>query len=144
MKTIGFKDIPQGWIMATREGLLHGKRNAGAAIICLALLVFEKESRDQARTRYRRQLLTDEGAPRCDRVFVFSDESAPQHRRPSYIAFLNTLVFPLTFLPVLAGALVGDKPLRFDMLFAAIATCGLLTFLCALRLAEVRSPARAS
>ena len=81
MKTIGFKDIPQGWIMATREGLLHGKRNAGAAIICLALLVFEKESRDQARTRYRRQLLTDEGAPRCDRVFVFSDESAPQHRR---------------------------------------------------------------
>ena len=68
-------------------------------------------------------------------------ESAPKDKRPSYIAFINTVAFPLAFLPAAAGAIVGDRPLAFDILFVVIAASGLLYFLSALGLSEIRGQA---
>lgn len=78
MNTNGLMGIPRGWIVADTEGLLYGA-GAARALYCLALLVFESETKDEAIERYRRQLLTDEGAPRCDRVLIFSDEESPRN-----------------------------------------------------------------
>ena len=71
-------------------------------------------------------------------------EIAPPARRPSYIAFVNTIAFPLTILPTVVGALVGREAGRLDAVFILIAFSGLLTFLAALRLREVRQPAGAA
>ena len=68
-------------------------------------------------------------------------ESAPKDKRPSYIAFINTVAFPLAFLPAVAGVLVGDRPFAFDILFVVIAASGLLYFRCALGLSEIRGQA---
>jgi len=65
-------------------------------------------------------------------------EAAPPDRRPSYIAFLNTVCFPFTFLPLLAGILIGSHTARFDALFAVLIAGGLLYLLAALLLTEVR------
>ena len=69
---------------------------------------------------------------------AFMLEAAPDRRRPSYIAFLNTVSFPLTFLPMLAGAIVGNNPFRLDLLFGAVALAAVFFFFCTLRLEEVR------
>jgi len=68
-------------------------------------------------------------------------EIAPPDRRPSYVAFLNTIAFPLTVLPTAVGALVGHDVERLDVVFIVIALSGVLTFLSALRLREVRNVA---
>jgi len=65
-------------------------------------------------------------------------ESAPPDRRPSYVAFLNTLTFPMMLLPAVAGALVSQITIGLDILFAAVVLSGLLSLVSALRLTEVR------
>jgi len=52
-------------------------------------------------------------------------ESAPADRRASHIGFLNTMVFPFTFLPALAGALIGTHTERLNIVFAVIIATGL-------------------
>ena len=74
---------------------------------------------------------------------AFTLEAAPPHRRPSYIAFLNTLTFPLTFLPLLAGALIGAKAERLDLVFIVAAAGGALVLLASYALREVREAAGA-
>ncbi len=66
--------------------------------------------------------------------------NAPQERRPSYVAFLNTVTSPLTFLP-LAGAYLA-KVAGMDALFTLIIAGGLLSLLAALRMrpAEAKTP----
>jgi MFS family permease len=65
-------------------------------------------------------------------------ESAPPDRRPSYIAFLNTAAFPLTFLPAIVGALMGESGKGLEILFGVSVLSGCLTLATALRLKEVR------
>lgn len=72
---------------------------------------------------------------------AFMLESAPADRRPSYVAFLNTVTFPLTFLPALAGLVVGRSAARLDALFAFVAFSGVLTAAAGRRLTEVREDA---
>ena len=76
---------------------------------------------------------------------AFILESAPADRRPSYVAFLSTASFPFTFLPALAGALVGSSLHRLEALFATCVVSGLLTSLAVWHLREIRpSKARPS
>ena len=70
---------------------------------------------------------------------AFILESAPPDRRPSYMAFLNTASFPFTFLPALAGMIVGSHLHRLEGLFAVCTVSGLLTVLAVWRLTEVRA-----
>ena len=69
---------------------------------------------------------------------AFMLESAPPERRPSYIAFVNTVSFPFTFLPALAGLLVGSNVRRLDVLLAIVCVSGVLTLWAVWRLTEVR------
>jgi len=69
---------------------------------------------------------------------AFTLESAPPERRPSYMAFLNTVTIPMTFLPALAGVLVAADVMGLSTLFGLVAVSGLLTLALSLRLAEVR------
>ena len=71
---------------------------------------------------------------------AFMLESAPPERRPSYIAFVNTMSFPFTFLPALAGLLVGSNAQRLDILLAIVCFTGALTLWAVWRLTEVREP----
>jgi hypothetical protein len=57
---------------------------------------------------------------------------APEHRRASYVAFLNTLTSPLTLLP-LAGAWLIEVG-GMDLLFACVAGGGLLSVYAAIRM----------
>lgn len=68
----------------------------------------------------------------------FVIESAPPERRPSYIAFLNTVTFPMTLTPLVAGALVGQAEFGVDVLFAVAVLSGVLTLISSIRLTEVR------
>ncbi|MFO7956810.1 MAG: MFS transporter [Candidatus Brocadiia bacterium] len=68
----------------------------------------------------------------------FIVESAPEGRRPSYIGFLNTVTFPMTFLSVVAGLMVDWRGITLDTLVGIVAASGVLTLLFALRLREVR------
>jgi len=68
----------------------------------------------------------------------FIVESAPENRRPSYIGFLNTVTFPMTFLSVVAGLLVDCRGITLDTLVGIVAASGALTLVFALRLREVR------
>jgi len=77
-------------------------------------------------------------------VNAFMIESAPPGRRPSYMAFLNTVTSPLAVLPLVAGALIDGGVLELDTLFICIATAGVLSFLTAARLEEVRRPGTTS
>jgi hypothetical protein len=70
---------------------------------------------------------------------AFVIETAPSERRPSYIAFLNTVSLPMALLPVLAGWAIGDSTSGLDGLFVVVAATGVLTFAVASRLTEVRS-----
>jgi len=72
-------------------------------------------------------------------AFALMLEIAPANRRPSYVAFLNTVAFPLTFLPAVVGALVGEHTRRLDIVFVAVAVGGLLTILAARQLGDVRA-----
>lgn len=70
---------------------------------------------------------------------AFVVEIAPEDRRPSYIAFLNTVSLPMTFLPALAGWAIGGSTRGLDALFVAVTITGALTLAVASRLTEVRS-----
>jgi len=67
----------------------------------------------------------------------FTVEAAPRGRRPSYIAFLNTAPFPLTFLPAVAGALARGS-YGLTAVFAVVVASGIATLAVTLRLREVR------
>jgi len=71
-------------------------------------------------------------------------ETAPPHRRASYRAFLNTALFPVTLLPMLAGAFLRNAEGHVDVsraegLFALIVVSGFLTAITAMQLREVRA-----
>jgi hypothetical protein len=65
-------------------------------------------------------------------------ESAPDDRRPSYLAFLNTVTVPVAFVAPVLGLLVGLDPLGLVSVFIISAAGGLLTLVVSLRLTEVR------
>jgi MFS family permease len=65
-------------------------------------------------------------------------ESAPDGRRPSYIAFLSTLSLPMAFIPLLAGVVVDHVAYGMDYLLVVVALTGLLTWRTAARLQNVR------
>jgi len=71
---------------------------------------------------------------------AFLIESAPPERRPSYIAFLNTVSLPLTFLPAIAGLVIDHLQQGLDYLFLFVALSGVLTIFTASQLTEVRLP----
>jgi len=71
-------------------------------------------------------------------------ETAPPHRRASYRAFLSTVLFPVTFLPMLAGVFLKSAEGQVDLsraegLFGLIVLSGSLTVFTAFRLREVRA-----
>jgi len=70
---------------------------------------------------------------------AFVVETAPPDRRPSYIAFLNTVSVPMTFLPAIAGWAIGGSTSGLDGLFAAVCVTGLLTLLAALGLEDAHT-----
>lgn len=61
-------------------------------------------------------------------------EIAPSRIRPTYIGFMNTFSFPLTFMPVLAGFLI--QHVSYTPLFIAAALFGLMGVLVIKRLTE--------
>ncbi|MHC4715647.1 MAG: MFS transporter [Planctomycetota bacterium] len=73
---------------------------------------------------------------------TFLVEGAPAARRASYIAFLNTVTFPLALLPWAAGWLIDGGVIRFDVLFAVAAVSGIASPIVALGLRRTRPPAR--
>lgn len=65
-------------------------------------------------------------------------EAAPADRRPSYLAFLNTVTIPVTFIAPLLGLLVRLDPVGLVSVFIIAASGGLLTLVISLKLSEVR------
>lgn len=61
-------------------------------------------------------------------------EIAPSRIRPTYIGFMNTFSFPLTFVPVLTGFLI--QRVSYEPLFIAAALFGLMGVLVVRRLTE--------
>jgi MFS family permease len=64
-------------------------------------------------------------------------EMAPERRRPSFIAFMNTFAFPLAFFPLLGG--IFADAFGFKALFLISFLSGLAMLYCVLHLEEVRS-----
>ena len=60
---------------------------------------------------------------------------APPRIRPTYLGFMNTLLFPVGFMPVIAGRFVGI--LSYEGLFAISVGMGFFGFLVATRLEDV-------
>jgi MFS family permease len=60
---------------------------------------------------------------------------APSLSRPTYIGFMNTLLFPFGFVPVLGGALVSL--IAYEGVFAISVAMGVLAFIMTMRLEEV-------
>ena len=60
---------------------------------------------------------------------------APPLNRPTYIGFMNTLVFPFGFMPVVAGKLI--QWIGYEYTFAIALGVGFFAFLTATRLEEV-------
>ncbi len=54
------------------------------------------------------------------------------------MAFLNTVTFPMTFLPLVAGVLITAGAFSPDSVFWIAGASGVLTLLFTLRLTEVR------
>jgi hypothetical protein len=69
---------------------------------------------------------------------AFVVETAPPDRRPSYIAFLNTVSVPMTFLPAIAGWAIGGSTSGLDGLFVGVCVTGILTLIAAAGLEDVR------
>ncbi|GIX07564.1 MAG: hypothetical protein KatS3mg115_1967 [Candidatus Poribacteria bacterium] len=68
----------------------------------------------------------------------FLIEISPVDRRPSYVAFMNTALFPFTFLPALVGSAIGLglMPLEGPYWIGLLGGAGMLSV--ALRFVEVR------
>jgi len=64
-------------------------------------------------------------------------EMAPERRRPSFIAFMNTFAFPLAFFPLLGG--IFADALGFNLLFLLSFVSGLAMLFFVSRLEEVRN-----
>ena len=64
---------------------------------------------------------------------------APGQSRPTYIGFMNTLLFPFAFVPLIGGASLRflSPWITIHHLFLVSAISGILSFLMALRLEEV-------
>ena len=64
---------------------------------------------------------------------------APRHSRPTYIGFMNTLLFPFAFVPLIGGASLRflSPWITIHHLFLVSAASGMLSLLMALRLEEV-------
>ncbi len=64
---------------------------------------------------------------------------APSQNRPTYIGFMNTLLFPFAFIPLLGGAMLKffSDSINMNHLFGLSIFSGILAFLMALRLEEV-------
>lgn len=60
---------------------------------------------------------------------------APPMNRPTYLGFLNTVLFPFGFMPVLAGKLVGV--IDYEGTFAIAVGMGALAFLTTTQLKDV-------
>jgi len=60
---------------------------------------------------------------------------SPSLNRPTYIGFMNTILFPVSFVPVLGGALVSL--ISYEGVFAISIGMGLLAFFMATRLEEI-------
>ena len=60
---------------------------------------------------------------------------APPLNRPTYLGFMNTILFPISFVAVLAGALVSR--IHYEGIFAISLGMGLLGFFMATRLEDV-------
>ena len=60
---------------------------------------------------------------------------APPLNRPTYIGFMNTLVFPFGFMPVLAGQLI--QWIGYEYTFAIALGVGFFAFITSIRLEEV-------
>ncbi len=60
---------------------------------------------------------------------------SPSLNRPTYIGFMNTILFPVSFVPVLGGVLVSL--ISYEGVFAISIGMGLLAFFMATRLEEV-------
>lgn len=67
---------------------------------------------------------------------------APERRRPTYLGIMYTIAAPLTFAPVLGGALAGWTSYEFVFILAAVFS--FLLILSALRLTEPRGKAAAA
>ncbi|KPJ63347.1 MAG: hypothetical protein AMS15_00620 [Planctomycetes bacterium DG_23] len=63
-------------------------------------------------------------------------EMAPERRRPSFIAFMNTFAFPLAFFPLLGG--IFADAFGFNLLFFISFLSGMAMLYFVLRLEEVR------
>lgn len=51
---------------------------------------------------------------------TYTINMAPRMNRPTYLGFLNTLMFPLGFVPVVAGALLSIIPYEYMFILSAI------------------------
>ena len=60
---------------------------------------------------------------------------APSLQRPSYIGFMNTILFPFSFMPVIAGQLVGF--IEYEGIYLIAVGMALVAFITATRLEEV-------
>jgi len=66
---------------------------------------------------------------------TYSLNMAPGISRPTYLGFLNTVMFPLSFIPVMAGGLI--KVLSYESVFVLSAITSVLTVYFAIKLSDV-------
>jgi len=69
-------------------------------------------------------------------LYNYALEIAPKELRPTYIGFANTVLFPVMFIGILAGAIVDLA--SFTVLFLLVTCFGLGCFICATKLEEPR------
>ena len=60
---------------------------------------------------------------------------APSLNRPSYVGFLNTILFPFSFMPMLAGQLIGF--VGYAGMYAISIGMGFLGFITTTQLEEI-------
>ena len=61
---------------------------------------------------------------------------APSMNRPSYVGFMNTILFPISFMPMLAGILIGL--VSYAGMFAVSIGMGFLGFITTTQLEELQ------
>ena len=66
---------------------------------------------------------------------TYSLNLAPTMSRPTYLGFLNTITFPMSFVPILAGALL--KIISYESMFVLSAAMSALAVFFAVRLSNV-------
>ena len=67
---------------------------------------------------------------------------APSISRPTYLGFMNTLMFPMSFVPLLAGTLLKVMPYGYMFILSAVIST--FTIYSATRLSEVEGEKKAS